>query len=55
MGVIVERLSDNYDKSVVADALDKLKNLQEVSDFLLQEKSDPISKASQQVETRRGA
>ena len=27
MGVIVERLSDNYDKSVVADALDKLKNL----------------------------
>jgi serine/threonine protein kinase len=30
-------------------ALDKLKNLQEVSDFLLQEKSDPISKASQQT------
>ncbi len=27
MGVIVERLSDNYDKSVVAEALDKLKNL----------------------------
>ncbi|HYN32376.1 MAG TPA: DNA-directed RNA polymerase subunit beta', partial [Ilumatobacteraceae bacterium] len=27
MGVIVERLSDNYEKSVVADALDKLKNL----------------------------
>jgi DNA-directed RNA polymerase subunit beta' len=27
MGVIVERLSDNYDKSVVASSLDKLKNL----------------------------
>ena len=27
MGVIVERLSDNYDKSVVADSLDKIKNL----------------------------
>ncbi|MGB7878868.1 MAG: DNA-directed RNA polymerase subunit beta', partial [Ilumatobacteraceae bacterium] len=27
MGVIVERLSDNYDKSVVADSLDRLKNL----------------------------
>jgi DNA-directed RNA polymerase subunit beta' len=27
MGVIVERLSDNYDKSVIADSLDKVKNL----------------------------
>ena len=27
MGVIVERLSDNYDKAVVADALDKIKNV----------------------------
>ncbi|MGB0111992.1 MAG: DNA-directed RNA polymerase subunit beta', partial [Ilumatobacteraceae bacterium] len=27
MGVIVERLSDNYDKAVVADSLDRIKNL----------------------------
>ena len=27
LGVIVERLSDNYDKAVVADALDAIKNL----------------------------
>ncbi len=27
MGVIVERLSDNYDKAVIAESLDKVKNL----------------------------